>query len=77
MPVTPRQRALLDYAIALTIEPSSMSEARVASLREAGLSDEGIHAAAAITAYFAFVNRIALGLGVELEDEHRERRGST
>lgn len=44
-----------------------MTEEHVVPLREAGLSDEGIHAAASITAYFNFVNRIALGLGVELE----------
>ncbi len=48
-----------------------MNQAHVAALREAGLSDEGIHAAANIVAYFNFVNRIALGLGVELEDEMR------
>lgn len=73
-PVTPRQRALIDYAIALTTAPASMNEGHVASLREAGVSDEGIHAAASITAYFNFVNRIALGLGVELEDALRDRR---
>jgi len=39
----------------------------VASLREVGLSDEAIHEAAGITAYFNFVNRMASGLGVELE----------
>ncbi len=36
-------------------------------MRAAGLSDAGIHDATAITAYFNFVNRVALGLGVELE----------
>ncbi len=30
--------------------------------------DRAIHDACAIVAYFAFVNRIADGLGVELED---------
>jgi alkylhydroperoxidase family enzyme len=34
---------------------------------ESGFDDEGIHDACAIIAYFAFVNRIADGLGVELE----------
>lgn len=39
----------------------------VAALREAGLGDPGIHDAAAVVAYFNFVNRIADGLGVQLE----------
>jgi alkylhydroperoxidase family enzyme len=39
----------------------------VAALREAGLSDRGIHDAACVVGYFNFVNRIADGLGVELE----------
>ena len=41
--------------------------APVRALRDSGLGDGGIHDAAAVTAYFNFVNRIALGLGVELE----------
>ena len=45
-------------------------EARdVGALRAAGVPDAGIHDAAAVTAYFNWVNRIALGLGVALEDE--------
>jgi hypothetical protein len=32
-----------------------------------GFSDEAIHNAACVTAYFNFVKRIASGLGVELE----------
>jgi alkylhydroperoxidase family enzyme len=44
-----------------------VSEQEVQILRDAGLSDQAIHDAAAITAYFNFVNRVASGLGVELE----------
>ncbi len=44
-----------------------MRRADTDRLREAGLTDEAIHDAASIVAYFNFVNRIALGLGVELE----------
>lgn len=55
------------YAAKLTRAPSEVSESDVAALREAGLADEAIHDAAAITAYFNFVNRMASGLGVELE----------
>lgn len=39
----------------------------VEALREAGFDDRAIHDAAAVTGYFAFVNRLADGLGVELE----------
>lgn len=45
-----------------------MTEDDLLPLREAGLDDRGIHDFAAVVAYFNFVNRIALGLGVELED---------
>jgi uncharacterized peroxidase-related enzyme len=65
--VNGRERALIDYAVALTRAPAAITSADVETLRQAGLSDAGIHSAAAVAAYFNFVNRIALGLGVDLE----------
>ena len=62
-----RDRALLDYAIKLTATPAEMTAEDVATLRDHGYDDRAIHDACAVTAYFAFVNRIADGLGVELE----------
>lgn len=59
----------MDYAIKLTIQPGQVSEEDLGPLRDIGLSDRAIHDAAAITAYFNFVNRMASGLGVELEQE--------
>jgi alkylhydroperoxidase family enzyme len=58
-------------AVHLTRSPAA-AEDDVMKMREAGLSDEAIHDAVAITSYFNFVNRIALGLGVELEDEYKK-----
>jgi uncharacterized peroxidase-related enzyme len=66
-PLDRRQRALIDYALKLTIEPEDVCEQDLSPLREAGLSDSAIHDSAVITAYFNFVNRIATGLGVEPE----------
>lgn len=66
-PLEPRQRALVGYALKLTRASSAVQEDDIAALREAGLSDAAIHDAAAITAYFNFVNRMASGLNVELE----------
>ncbi len=65
--VPSRLRAILDYALLLTHRPHDVTAASVAALRTAGLSDAEIHRVASVTAYFAFVNRIAEGLGVELE----------
>lgn len=61
-------RAILDYAKKLTLEPASISAADVNELRSHGFDDLAIHDICAITAYFNFVNRMADGLGVELED---------
>jgi uncharacterized peroxidase-related enzyme len=66
-PVPKRLRAILDYAVKLTTTPHAMTPCDVDALRHAGLSDAGIHDVAAVTAYFNFVNRMAQGLGVELE----------
>lgn len=61
-------RAMVDYAARLTRMPSTIEESAVEALREVGFSDRAILDIAQITAYFAFVNRLAEGLGVELED---------
>ena len=63
----PRPRAILDYADKLNREPWAVRESDVEALRVAGLSDSAILDAAQVTAYYAYVNRLADGLGVELE----------
>ena len=45
-----------------------MTERDLDPLREAGLADADIHDACAVASYYCFVNRMANGLGVELED---------
>ena len=61
-------RAMLDYAMVLTTDPARIGAADIDRLRKAGFEDRAIHDICAITAYYAFVNRIADGLGVELEE---------
>ena len=61
-------RAMLDYAAKLTLTPTSVSEEDVQALREVGFDDRAILDIVQITAYYAYVNRIADGLGVSLED---------
>jgi len=60
-------RAILRYALKLTRAPAAIAAEDVAELRAHGLDDRAIHDLCAIVAYYAFVNRIADGLGVELE----------
>ena len=60
--------ALLAYAEKLTLTPTAIAPDDVQHLRDVGLDDRAIHDACAIVAYFAFANRIADGLGVDLED---------
>lgn len=61
-------RAMLGYAEKLTVEPWNMAGRDVRILREHGFSDSAILDICQITAYYAYVNRIADGLGVELEE---------
>lgn len=65
--LSPRELALLDYAETLTLAPASIRATHVEALRAVSCDDRAIHDACAIVAYFAFVNRMADGLGVELE----------
>jgi uncharacterized peroxidase-related enzyme len=62
-----RRGAMLEYAEKLTRAPDRMERGDVERLRAAGLADADILAIAEVTAYYAYVNRIADGLGVELE----------
>lgn len=64
----PADRAMLDYVAKLTREPGAMEASDVAALRAAGFSDEAVLDINQVTGYYAFVNRLADGLGVELED---------
>ncbi len=63
---------MLDYSRKLTLTPYAMEPGDIALLREAGLSDSAILDLNLTVGYFAFVNRLADGLGVELESWWQE-----
>ncbi|MEK6598452.1 MAG: peroxidase [Gemmatimonadota bacterium] len=65
--LAPVDQAILHYTRKLTLTPGAMSADDVDRLREHGLDDRAIHDLCSIISYFAFVNRIADGLGVEVE----------
>ncbi|MEM1184663.1 MAG: peroxidase-related enzyme [Planctomycetota bacterium] len=64
--LTPRERAMVTWADKLTRTPEAMTQADADALREAGLTDREILDVAQAAAYFAYANRIVLGLGAKL-----------
>ena len=62
-----RERTMLDYAAKLTRTPWNMAEDDVKIMKDSGFSDVGILHVNQVTGYYAYVNRLADGLGVELE----------
>lgn len=64
---------LCRYAVKLTAQPDEFGiENRTEALRLAGFDDRAILDATLVIAYFNFVNRIVLGLGVEIEENAGE-----
>ena len=65
----PRLSNIVRHAEKLTTIPGAMTESDLGELRAVGLSDQDILDVTLIVAYFNFVNRIAMGLGVEFNAE--------
>lgn len=61
-PLDARQRAMLDYARALTDDPESVGAAARERLRAAGFDDAGIWDIAETAAFFNYTNRMAHAL---------------
>jgi uncharacterized peroxidase-related enzyme len=57
--LTPRERALVDFAVRLTREPAAIDDADLARLRAQGLDDAAIWDAGAVAAFFNLSNRMA------------------
>ncbi len=62
--------ALLRWARKAALRPHECSESDVQSLRSVGFDDRAILDAAFTVAYFSFVNRLVLVLGVEVEKDY-------
>lgn len=69
-------RAMLVYVEKLTRQPWEVVREDVLALRQAGFSDAAILDIAQVTGYYAFVNRLADGLGVSLEDYWAEAQAA-
>ncbi|MFL5291810.1 MAG: peroxidase-related enzyme [Myxococcales bacterium] len=67
--ITPRQRAILDFALKVSLRSAELEDADYARLREHGLLDEDGWDIAAIAAFFAMSNRLANATGMRPNDE--------
>jgi uncharacterized peroxidase-related enzyme len=67
--ITPRQRAMLDFAIKVCLDAAAVTDADYANLHEHGFDDEDIWDIAAITAFFGLSNRIANVISMRPNDE--------
>ena len=72
-PISSADLAMLDYAVKLTKAPWEMAQEDVDKLRGEDFSDAAILDINQITGYYNFVNRLADGLGVELESYWRKK----
>lgn len=66
-PLNSVDRALCDHAIKLTRVPWTVTQGDIERLKELGLSDRAINDATQVVSFFNYINRVADGLGVDLE----------
>jgi uncharacterized peroxidase-related enzyme len=67
--ITPRQQAMLEFALKVTRASHEIGEADFGALRAHGFDDEDIWDIAAISAFFGLSNRVANVIGLRPNDE--------
>jgi uncharacterized peroxidase-related enzyme len=67
--ISPRQRAMLDFAMKVCTESHAVEDADIAALRPHGFDEEDAWDIAAITAFFGLSNRMANLTGMRPNDE--------
>lgn len=67
--ITPRQKAMLDFALKVALDSAAIGDADFERLRAHGFTDEDIWDIGAIAAFFALSNRMANMIGMRPNDE--------
>lgn len=67
--ITPRQKAMLDFAAKVSLRAYEINEADYEALHGHGFSDEDIWDIGAITGFFALSNRLANTMSIRPNDE--------
>ena len=69
-PLEPKMRAVLDYAVELTLDPHACEEADIGRLMAHGLTREEVWDVIEIAAMYNFTNRLASGTGMMPNPEY-------
>ena len=67
--ITPRQKAILDFAMKVALDSATISDADFVALRDHGFNDEDIWDIGAVAAFFALSNRMANMTAMRPNDE--------
>jgi uncharacterized peroxidase-related enzyme len=67
VPLEPQDKVMIDFALKLTREPAKVKREDVEFLQQYGFSEEQVVDIVLITCTFNFMDRLADGLGVELD----------
>ena len=63
-PISPQDRAMLDYVVQLTRDATGIGRSDHEALRAAGFDDRAILQITLIASWFNYINRVADALGV-------------
>ncbi len=67
--ITPREKAIIDFAMKVTVDPATIDENDFEKLRTYNLNDEDIWDIAGITAFFNLSNRMISFAAIRADDE--------
>lgn len=68
-------RAIFKFANKLTLEPGNIGEADIDAVRSAAWSDQTIEDTICVVSVFAFLNRLANGIGITGSKDHFQQVG--
>ncbi|WP_456427717.1 carboxymuconolactone decarboxylase family protein [Rhodocaloribacter sp.] len=73
--IDPEMRPIFEFAKKLTEIPSRITQADVQAILDAGWSEQTVEDVVGITSIFAFMNRLADGLGIKGNEESYDQAG--
>ena len=66
--ITPAERAMLDFAVQLSVDATRLSRDDIEGLKRHGFDDRAILQITLIASWFNYINRVADALGVGRDD---------